>query len=298
MITTGFLLASLMAAGTAGGDAAAIPAETRQGDREAIRAHIDRVFHAYMARDRATVEATHAREWHGFLTRSRGIIRGIGEYMREADAILASPAHITGYRMRDFEVHFLGNLAIVPYIADITLDVNGSPQQSTLRVLDLYAKEHGEWNQVASQVAAHPDVVTFAGNAPALRELSAEERRQLLAEREAVWRAYFAADETALHKVLPPELIGINAGEEAWVDTPATVAAAKAFAASGGKLVSLEFPETRLQVYGDVAILYTKWAFELENSGRREQYSGRGTEIFVRRDGHWVNSGWHLDSGK
>lgn len=298
MIATGFLLASLMAAGAAASDAAAAPAEMRPADREAIRAHIDRVFHAYMARDRATVEATHAREWRGFLTRSRGIIRGIGEYMREADAILASPVRITAYRMRDFDVRFRGDLAIVPYIADITLDVNGSPQQTTLRVLDLYAKENGEWDQVASQVAAHPDVVTFAGAAPPLRELAEEERRQLLAEREAVWRAYFAADEVALQKVLPPELIGINAGEEAWVDTQSTITAAIDFVTSGGKLVALDFPETRIQVYGDVAILYTKWAFELENGGKRERYSGRGTEIFIRRDGHWVNSGWHLDSGR
>ncbi|HXE91630.1 MAG TPA: nuclear transport factor 2 family protein [Terriglobales bacterium] len=296
MVATGFLLASLMAAGAAAGDA--IPTKTRQADREAIRAHIDRVFRAYMARDRATVEATHAREWRGFLTRSRGIIRGLDEYMREADAILAGPVRITAYRMRDFDVYFLGDLAIVPYIADLSLDVNGSPRQTTLRVLDLYAKEHAEWNQMASQVAAHPDVVTFAGEAPPLRELGAEERRQLLAEREAVWRAYFAADEAALKEVLPPELIGINAGEEAWVDAPATITAAKGFVNSGGKLVSLSFPETRMQVYGDVAILYTTWAYELENAGQRERYSGRATEIFVRRNGHWVNSGWHLDSGK
>jgi hypothetical protein len=38
--------------------------------------------------------------------------------------------------------------------------------------------------------------------------------------------------------------------------------------------------------------------FETESAGQRQAYAGRGTEIFVRRGGAWINSGWHLDSGK
>jgi hypothetical protein len=47
-----------------------------------------------------------------------------------------------------------------------------------------------------------------------------------------------------------------------------------------------------------VAILYTTWSYTLEVEGKAQTSSGRGTEIFVRRDGQWVNSGWHLDSGR
>ena len=47
----------------------------------------------------------------------------------------------------------------------------------------------------------------------------------------------------------------------------------------------------------DRAILYTLYEMDLEVGGETVTESGRGTEIFVRRDGEWVNSGWHLDAG-
>jgi hypothetical protein len=130
------------------------------------------------------------------------------------------------------------------------------------------------------------------------QQLTPEQRRQLLADREKVWRAYFTNDQKHLNAVIPPETIAINAGEEQWADRAAILAGAQQFAQSGAKLVRLEFPRTEIQVYGDVAILYTTYLFELESEGQRQAYAGRGTEIFVRRNGVWVNSGWHLDSGK
>jgi hypothetical protein len=51
-------------------------------------------------------------------------------------------------------------------------------------------------------------------------------------------------------------------------------------------------------MYGNTAILYSKYAYELEVNGKPSAQSGRATEVFVYRDGKWVNSGWHLDSGK
>jgi hypothetical protein len=50
-------------------------------------------------------------------------------------------------------------------------------------------------------------------------------------------------------------------------------------------------------VYGGTAILYSLYSCETEKQGRRETSSGRATEVFVRRGGRWVNTGWHLDSG-
>ncbi|MGH9555969.1 MAG: nuclear transport factor 2 family protein, partial [Terriglobales bacterium] len=191
---------------------------------------------------------------------------------------------------------FYGDVAIVPYIADIELEAGDHKFSSTLRVLDIYARQKGHWNQVASDVANHPDVIAAQRQQP--YTLSAEERRDLLAAREAVWRAYFANDTQQLDKVRPAETVAINAGEEAWGNRAAVLAGAAGFTASGGKLLKLEFPRTEVQMFGDVAILYTTWSYTLEVEGKPQTSSGRGTEIFVRRDGQWVNSGWHLDSGR
>lgn len=291
----GLLLASAVALLTTMAAPRVLAAE-READRKAIRDHIDAVFQAYIKKDRATIQATHANDWRGFLTSSRGIIRGIDQYMQAADGFLQSPVRLTSYKMRDFDVFFYGDLAVVPYIADLEGRAGEQPFSSTLRVLDIYARQHGHWNQVASDVANHPDTIAAQRQQPFT--LSAEQRRDLLAAREAVWRAYFANDAQHLDKVIPAETIAMNAGEEAWADRQSVLSSAAGFAASGGKLVKLEFPRTDIQVFGDVAILYTTWTYTLEVAGQQQTSFGRGTEIFVRRDGQWVNSGWHLDSGR
>ena len=123
-------------------------------------------------------------------------------------------------------------------------------------------------------------------------------RKELLAAREAVWRAWFANDRARLEVFIPEETVAINAAEERWLDRAAVLASAAEFAQQGGKLVHLEYPRTDIQLYGDVAILYTTYSFVVESQGKQQTVSGRGTEIFVRRGGAWVNSGWHLDSGR
>ncbi len=130
------------------------------------------------------------------------------------------------------------------------------------------------------------------------KPLTETQRRELLAARENVWRAWFANDRGQLEILIPDETIAINAGEEAWLNRAQVLATAKEFVDGGGKLLRLEFPHTEIQLYGDVAILYSRYVLEMENKGQRETQSGRGSEIFVRRGGRWVNSGWHLDSGR
>jgi len=130
------------------------------------------------------------------------------------------------------------------------------------------------------------------------RAVTPEIRQQLLSDREAVWRAWFANDQAQLKVLIPDETVAINAGEEEWMHRAAILDSARRFVESGARLVRLEYPRTEIQLYGDVAILYTTYLFEVDRHGKREIASGRGTEIFIRRDGRWVNSGWHLDSGK
>ncbi len=121
---------------------------------------------------------------------------------------------------------------------------------------------------------------------------------ELLKAREAVWRAWFADDRAALERFLPEDTIAINNGAEKWEHRAEVLESAKQFADGGGKLTSLSFPHVEIQSFGDVAILYSLWTTATEVHGQRSVSSGRATEIFVRRNGQWLNTGWHLDSCK
>jgi ketosteroid isomerase-like protein len=275
----------------------ATPQEDRAEDTRQIQAHIEEIFQAYRRRDRDTVRRTHAKDWRGFIRMSPGVVRGIDAYMREAEAILSADVEISDWKVRDFDVVYFGNTAVVSYVADFDILRDGVRTPDAIRVVDVYVKEAGSWNQTASQVATHPAILAARSREP--QTLTPAERRELLVARESVWRSYFAGDAAALERALPAELVAINAGEEEWQGRAATLEGARQFRSSGGRLLRLEFPKTEIQVYGDTAILYTTYLFETEGrDGKRETSSGRGTEIFVRRDGGWVNSGWHLDSGR
>lgn len=120
----------------------------------------------------------------------------------------------------------------------------------------------------------------------------------LLGVRETVWRAWFAGDTTALKKLVPPETIVISGGEKEWKDQSYVMRSAAEFHAGGGKLVRLEFPHTEVQHFGNVAVVWSTFVVETEENGKHESSSGRATEIFVWRDGHWSNPGWHTSSSK
>jgi ketosteroid isomerase-like protein len=290
------LLAAVLLSASSPKEAAAVPGAARPADAKAIRAHVQEVFDAYRRKDRETVRRTHAADWRGFIRNSPGIVRGLDAYMAEAEWILASPAEVGDWTMRDFDVVFYGDVAVVSYVADFDVTFEGVRFPDAIRVVDVYARQGGAWNQVASQVATHPEILAARSQRP--QTLTAKDRERLLADREAVWRAFFAGDAAALERALPDELVAVNAGEGEWQDRKAALAGSQAFRASGARLVRLEFPKTEIQVYGDTAILYTTYVLEIDAGGKRDTASGRGTEIFVRRDGRWVNAGWHLDSGR
>lgn len=266
----------------------AVPGDQRQADRDAIRAHVDSIFKAYMQKDRAKIEATHARDWRGFLSSSRTIIRGLDEYMKYADRTLKTPG-FPSYKIVDFDVMFYGDVALVPYIAQL------GPEEDhrKLRVLDIYAKLNGDWIQVGSYTAPHPDTVQYYLAQP--ETLSPQEKQKLLAAREAVWRDFFANNNTRLDKTIPAETIAINPGQKEWEGREQILAGAKRFADAGGKLTRLEFPKTEIQVYGTVALIYSEYLYETEVAGTSRQHAGRATEMFVYRDDKWVNVGWHMD---
>jgi hypothetical protein len=127
--------------------------------------------------------------------------------------------------------------------------------------------------------------------------LTDEVRRELLNARDTAWRSFFQKDLTVLEKILAPELIAIQQNSDKWDDRTRLLALAKAMNEQGVQLLRLEFPRTEIQLFGDTAILYYTYIFETGLKSKSVVDGGRGTEVFVRRDGKWIDVGWHLDNG-
>ena len=118
----------------------------------------------------------------------------------------------------------------------------------------------------------------------------------VLAVREAAWRAWFDGDEAALRSMLPDDFLAISAGEPQITDREKTIASSRAFKESGGRLLKLSFPETHTQHFGDTVVLYGSYEATIANGAGENQMQGRLTEVFIKRDGRWLHPGWHLDT--
>jgi hypothetical protein len=282
--------------------------DDRAADATAIRAHIESIFQAFLEGDIEKIHATHSDDWRGFLEGSRVPIKGIDEYMRANGIEWPRPANApksipyfpagTSYKVSNFDVKFYGpELAVASFFGDFEREIGGTTVTiRRFRIMDVYAKRKGSWIQVASHTVIDPEWRLQQMSQPLA--ISSEFRQQILNTREAVWKAWYANDRAALEKLIPEEVIAINARSEAWSDRAAIMAGAQHSAKSGRKLVKLEFPKTEMQIYGNTIIIYTTYLCEIEANGRRTMESGRGTEIFVRRGDELVHVGWHLDSGK
>ncbi|MGH9814608.1 MAG: DUF4440 domain-containing protein [Candidatus Acidiferrales bacterium] len=289
------ILLAAFTARAAGQAPAPVPGDQRPADRDAIRAHIMSIFDGFKLKDRGKLRDTHAEHWRGLLIGSRSVIRGIDEYMRYIEPGLTGPPGTVDFVLSEFDVLFYGDVAVVNFVADAILPGGNQP---TFIIMDIYTKQpDGHWIQSASHTAFHPE--RAAAQLQESVRLSESGEKRLRAAREALWRAWFANDVKTLEQMLPDDTIAINAGDEAWAERAAILEGSKGFAGGGNKLVRLEFPKTEIRMYGYTAIIYTTYLFETESStGERNVSSGRATEVFVLRDGHWVNPGWHMDSGR
>lgn len=116
----------------------------------------------------------------------------------------------------------------------------------------------------------------------------------LLRAREAVWRDWFA-NSPSLATTLPAGFVAIEAGDSTWEDRAATLAGSRASVAEGTKLVSLRFPRNKIERYGPVAIIYSRYEMVLDGPKGRTTVRGNVTEVF-RWDGkRWLHPSWHLD---
>jgi len=146
-----------------------------------------------------------------------------------------------------------------------------------------------------AQPAASGDRSADANAIRAHIELGDEERTALLAARDAVWRAWFAGDTTALAALVPPELVTIESSANMFGTHDSTLAGSRGFAASGAKLTRLVFPRTEFQAYGNTAILYTTYEMDIRSdAGPARTVRGAATEVFVQQNGRWLNTGWQL----
>ena len=282
--------------------------DSNELDRKAILAHIDGLFGAYVRRDRDAIRRGHTADWTGFQGPSTKIERGIEDYMVNAERSLEALTG-TGYEIHDSKVELHGDLAIVYYIATYRYrDQEGHEGAIPLRSIDIYRREPEGWNQAGSHITVIPSSASWGEDehapksAPRSTErsstLSDQDKKALLTAREAVWRAWFGNDVETMKQLLPADLVAIDADTEEWAGLERILQRAEAFHRKGGKLTRLEFPETRIQMIDGAAVLYTKYVIETEVNGERSTLSGRGTEMFAHRNGHWVNTGWHLDAGE
>lgn len=140
----------------AGGDVVDRAAQDSQ-DREAITAHLRGLFEAFLHKDREAIRRGHTVDWRGFQVKSRGIVRGIDQYMLAADQALAS---FSGrrYEIVDLEIQLYGDIAIVYYVADWWFGAEGEQEERlALRSVDVYRREAGGWNQCGSNISIMPD---------------------------------------------------------------------------------------------------------------------------------------------
>jgi len=272
---------------------AAWAADDRAEDRAAIRADIEGIYRAFINKDRAKVRATHADNWHGFLEGSRAMLHNIDEYMNAVGAMNGQYG-MYDYKFRDFDMIFAGDAAFVTFVTDIDIKTPTGTRHAVQRLADFYVKTNGKWLQTGSNTSISPETIAEQVSMP--QPLDDNTRANLLKAREAVWRAFFANDRAALEKLIPEELITIEAHGDSFGHRAQVLAAAEQTAKSGTRLTRLEFPQTEIQMYGNTAIIYTSYLYELEREGKKSTSSGRATEVFVMRKGQWVNPGWHLDA--
>lgn len=139
----------------------------------------------------------------------------------------------------------------------------------------------------AASAAAQPAPRVSADLPPA-------ERTQLEQVRRSVWVHWFGGDTASLRRILAPELVAIS--PEGRQSLTQTLAGSAGFRAGGGRLVSLDFADNVFQRMGDVVVLFSRYALVTEGGGRQQAQQGQVTEVFVRRDGRWVHTSWHLDN--
>jgi hypothetical protein len=181
---------------------------------------------------------------------------------------------------------------VVSFMAEVDRLFGKEKSSQKLTFIDVYHRDPGGWIQVASNTSLHPEAVSQLMSQR--RFLGDDERAALMKAREAVWRAWFAGDEATLKTLVPPELITIDPESSGFGTLTSNLEGSRGFASDGGKLTRLVFPSSEIQAYGSTAIIYTSYEMDLQIGGKTRTERGMATEVFVQKDGKWLNTGWQL----
>jgi ketosteroid isomerase-like protein len=113
--------------------------------------------------------------------------------------------------------------------------------------------------------------------------------------RREVWNAWYAGDTLTLRRLVAPELVAVSPDAPHLIGRTETMREARRYHVGGGRLEALEFADTQAHGFGDVVVLFSRYAAVATSGGKTELQRGRATEIFVRTGGRWVQTSWHLD---
>lgn len=151
---------------------------------------------------------------------------------------------------------------------------------------------------IALALTAAPSWLTAQAAPRVATTLPAQELAELEAIRKEVWVHWFAGDTAALRAVLGPELVAISPDSPDYQSLERTLTGAARFQASGATLQSVTFTSTMAHRFNDVVVMFSHYALEMDSGGQRSAQQGRATEVFVRHNGKWVHTSWHLDVTK
>src|SRR3981081_4682321 len=131
--------------------------DDRAADREAIRAHIDSIFQAFIRKDAAALRATHAENWLGYLEGSRTMIKGVDGYTDWNQVDPKSPYGMKSYKLREVDMIITGDAAFLCFVPEIESNTPNGPYHRALRICDFYTKNNGQWIQSGSDTALHAE---------------------------------------------------------------------------------------------------------------------------------------------
>ena len=121
-----------------------------------IRRHVETLFDAFLAKDRATLRNGRIEDWQGFHIPSTSLIRGVDRYMVDLESALEN-LEVTRYEFLDFEVDVHTDVALVYYVARDWLDTPDGEKTILVRALDVYGLEPEGWIQIGSNICLVPD---------------------------------------------------------------------------------------------------------------------------------------------